>query len=254
MSDPDVPWIRGTCPYDMCSASVKIINSPPYPGSGKESEFIIVEHQIKHPILTGICPATLFHMPLKPEEAEHLRAFAIRDGRKIGEQIQAEANARERRLTEESHRPNGGKNPGRLVHNTWFQSQVWQADQQRAQKEHQSDEILRRDGLIGSGSGMNVGEAIAITREVMDTADKTKVQFGEISSYLGTAMALAGEMKAKALVLDGTESVPALAPMLTAIAEVQRAMDIMTVEIDAATSALSRVQEAGENHINRYQS
>lgn len=263
---PDEPaYIHGTCPYDLCTRWVRVIHSPEYPGSGKGSEFLIVEHLIRHPILTGICPATLMHLPLKPEEVEHLRVFAVRDGRKIGDQIQSEADAADRRRTEES------KNPAsrRVGHFTDYKSHPWfgtgtgvnqedvEKERERRQKANwkkQSDDILRRDGLIGTGSGMNIGEAIAVARHGIDTADKAKVQLGEITSRVAALYATVEEINQDAMRLNNTETVPVLAPMLAAIEDAKTNVDSMRSSIDLVASSLTVTQEHAQQYINRLSS
>lgn len=89
------------CPYELCTADVTVADVPSPPWGGPPS-MVTRQHEIEHPILHGLCPGSLMHLPLDGPARSHLRSAAERDKEIIGRTIAEQARREDVRLTEQA--------------------------------------------------------------------------------------------------------------------------------------------------------
>lgn len=81
---------RHGCPYQRCSAIVRLM--PVQPAPGADWTLIVPRHDIQNRYLTGTCPASLMYHPLSPDAQERLNRLSVTDGRKISAGIQRDVD------------------------------------------------------------------------------------------------------------------------------------------------------------------
>jgi hypothetical protein len=256
---------RIACPYEWCSATAKVVWSGRLGGG---TDAIIAHHAIGHDALTGLCPASLMHMPLTNRSLNHLAEQADIQRRQVEEWL--EERNRQRNIPQDytstatgirhlycmtDHGPGspcpGRQNESQPVGEPWYTrsspvGEVSSRDDPAWGLGGREDEdvIPHGENVVGTVPqgvvGMNLGASMSSIPELSGMAHSAIVEAnGAVESLNSAIESLQRAEQSYAGILDGSTSdkiQTALSSMALAIKSAQEAKNAIAIGEEYAQS------------------
>lgn len=202
------------CPYSFCHDMVSIHHQPKPPFVGGKESWIIENHEINHPILRGLCPASLMHWPLNEEARIHLQEQQDRD-------IAIIASHAGKTLT-----------PKTEILPTWKKGSL---------------------GIIGGGSEMSAQETVAALNEAAIKVGEARGVISQSQEPIAGAINAVESAQQLVQAAKGDIESPTLNEYIGLLHQAEEALQGISASLEDIRPKLGAALELGEDYAGRLQ-